>query len=320
MSMTPLERNYWILVSAAYPREFTESRGAELVSTLLDAADTDQRRPSLGEAADLIKCGVAERARLYGSDARAQGRAMTSAMSSFLLAAIATTVISIQALPDWRTPLPVGFSLWLVPVLALVLYVVRPLLLAKTSPLFVFGAAAASVLGPSSIMVPRMWLLAVIWLGLTITMVGSHPSIRIRRVSVAMGSMFGLATTACVISMSTDSTVFLTARQTWSTPLRFWVPAFFYWTWPLLLVGLFVLLWVQPAVAMATAVVAMPLLLVLQSVGVGGFWNNATTMDNATFAAATAIGVTAALVFGMALTLRPRHAETAQRLDDATVG
>ncbi|HWS31961.1 MAG TPA: hypothetical protein VN408_04375 [Actinoplanes sp.] len=55
--MSELERSYrrWLL---AYPAFYRRERGAEIVTTLLEAAGPDQTRPSRGEAAYLLMMGL----------------------------------------------------------------------------------------------------------------------------------------------------------------------------------------------------------------------------------------------------------------------
>ena len=52
-----LERSYRRLLWA-YPRWYRRERGVELLSTLLDAAAPDQRRPTVREAVDLVLGGL----------------------------------------------------------------------------------------------------------------------------------------------------------------------------------------------------------------------------------------------------------------------
>ncbi|MFC5002825.1 hypothetical protein ACFPIJ_33980 [Dactylosporangium cerinum] len=58
-----LERRYRRLLRW-YPRAFRKDVGAELVTTLLDAAEPGQRRPSRRAVADLVKGGLRQRFRL----------------------------------------------------------------------------------------------------------------------------------------------------------------------------------------------------------------------------------------------------------------
>ncbi|MEV6865789.1 hypothetical protein AB0M44_32930 [Streptosporangium subroseum] len=51
------------LLMRAYPPRFRESRGGELLSTLLDLQEPGQTRPSLRESLDVIRSGLAARLR-----------------------------------------------------------------------------------------------------------------------------------------------------------------------------------------------------------------------------------------------------------------
>ncbi|WP_173036224.1 hypothetical protein [Phytohabitans flavus] len=56
----PLERAYRRLL-LAYPRRYRRERGTEILTTLLDAARPDQRRPSPRDALDLVLGGLRRR-------------------------------------------------------------------------------------------------------------------------------------------------------------------------------------------------------------------------------------------------------------------
>ncbi|MGN9908606.1 hypothetical protein ACTMTJ_13770 [Phytohabitans sp. LJ34] len=58
--MEPLERAYRRLL-LAYPRHYRRERGAEILTTLLDAAAPDQRRPTRRDALDLVMGGLRRR-------------------------------------------------------------------------------------------------------------------------------------------------------------------------------------------------------------------------------------------------------------------
>ncbi|MCW2502385.1 MAG: hypothetical protein JWO79_669 [Actinomycetia bacterium] len=67
----------------AYPPSFRRGRGRELVTTLLDGAPGDQRRPTRGQAADLLRNGLAcwVRVRGAGMIAAALAAAVTGAVA-----------------------------------------------------------------------------------------------------------------------------------------------------------------------------------------------------------------------------------------------
>ena len=64
---SPLERRYrrWL---AFYPKSFRAEREEEMVSVLMQGADSDQTRPRAREAADLAMHGLRRRVRRFPSD------------------------------------------------------------------------------------------------------------------------------------------------------------------------------------------------------------------------------------------------------------
>ncbi|GAA2394898.1 hypothetical protein [Dactylosporangium salmoneum] len=61
--MRPLQRRYARLM-LAYPRAYRRTHGAEIVTTLMDAAGPDRSRPTAAEARDLLLGGLRQRFRL----------------------------------------------------------------------------------------------------------------------------------------------------------------------------------------------------------------------------------------------------------------
>jgi hypothetical protein len=81
----------------AYPAAYRQSRGDEIVSTLLAAAPPGRRRPTIAEAADLVHHGIRTRARstrraLTGPDA-AEAMAVAAVISLTVAAAVAVAMI-----------------------------------------------------------------------------------------------------------------------------------------------------------------------------------------------------------------------------------
>ncbi|MEU4567114.1 hypothetical protein [Micromonospora sp. NPDC023956] len=64
--MNDLERRYRRLLRA-YPPEYRRTRGDEIVGTYLDLAGPHDRRPSLADAADLLRGGLRQRLRAAGA-------------------------------------------------------------------------------------------------------------------------------------------------------------------------------------------------------------------------------------------------------------
>ena len=81
----------------AYPAAYRQSRGDEIVSTLLAAAPPGRRRPTIAEAANLVYHGIRTRARstgraLTGPDA-AEAMALAAVVSLTVAAAVAVAMI-----------------------------------------------------------------------------------------------------------------------------------------------------------------------------------------------------------------------------------
>jgi hypothetical protein len=64
--MSTLERRYRHLLRA-YPPNYRQDRGDEIVGTYLDLADPRRRWPSLADAADLVRGGLRQRLRAAGA-------------------------------------------------------------------------------------------------------------------------------------------------------------------------------------------------------------------------------------------------------------
>lgn len=89
MSQEALEARYrWLL--RAYPKGYRRENGAEMIGTLMEAAEADQRRPTAREAAALVLRGLQVRAGAHG--ARRTGHAWrgTLRLAALLLLVYAT--------------------------------------------------------------------------------------------------------------------------------------------------------------------------------------------------------------------------------------
>lgn len=93
--MTPLERCYRRLLRC-YPRSYRDTRGDELLTTLLDLAPPGRTRPTAGDVADLVEGGLRTRLGLETVDGLADGLtraapvalALTGGLSAFLWARV----------------------------------------------------------------------------------------------------------------------------------------------------------------------------------------------------------------------------------------
>lgn len=104
--MTELERRYLRLL-AAYPADYRRARGAEIVGTYLDLAAPDQRRPTLADAADLVRGGLRQRLRAAGVTHLIPGVRLAALLALVAATALAGmwTVLELRpALPGFGEP------------------------------------------------------------------------------------------------------------------------------------------------------------------------------------------------------------------------
>jgi len=301
--MTPLEHKYWLLISAAYPPEYVEARGDELISTLLDTADPDQKRPRFAEAFDLIRCGIAERARVHGESARSRARTAVAGVSAFMLALITTATVAAQAMLGTSQAVSVGFSLWLVPATVVALFALRPDSLTTVRPFLAAGAVAAAALGPEAILITRLLLLAVIWLGLAVALTQSTTSRRHRWVVVLSGCLAGTSLGVWAGVRASGLGILRPIGTDWMAPLRFQLPDLFYWIWPALLVGCALVVWLRPATGIVLAAMAVPVLLITQSSS-DGLMRTGSTLSNLGFVLAMVTGATLFMTVALVQTMR----------------
>ncbi|MFC0004311.1 hypothetical protein [Micromonospora siamensis] len=179
--MTELERRYLRLLWA-YPAEYRRARGAEIVGTYLDLADPGRRRPSLADAADLVRGGLRERLRAAGVTDLLPGVRLAAALA-FLAA---TALAGFWAVPELHPPAsefglqPVGpfaslgMAAWAAWLLAAVGYALtpprwaRPLLwlaVAVTALILPVSAATGLSRPPLFVLAPQL-ALGVVALGL----------------------------------------------------------------------------------------------------------------------------------------------------------
>jgi hypothetical protein len=99
-----LEQGYRRLL-AWYPRAFRRDHADEILGVLMASAGEGQRRPRLGEAADLLWSGL--KMRLRGPAPTGESRPWTDALALFSLVAppflLLTDVLAV-ALPRWMRP------------------------------------------------------------------------------------------------------------------------------------------------------------------------------------------------------------------------
>jgi hypothetical protein len=88
--MSTLEHHYRRLLWT-YPTAWRQSRGDEIVATLLEAAPPEQRRPSLGEVSDLTLAGIRRRLQNLGNRGLDRGLYRTGQVG--LLAAVTLAVL-----------------------------------------------------------------------------------------------------------------------------------------------------------------------------------------------------------------------------------
>jgi hypothetical protein len=89
MTQDALEARYRLLLRA-YPKHYRHERGAEMIGTLMEAADGDQRHPTVREAAILILRGLQARAGTHGMSSTRQAFLGALRLAVLLLLAYAT--------------------------------------------------------------------------------------------------------------------------------------------------------------------------------------------------------------------------------------
>ncbi|TDB81776.1 hypothetical protein [Micromonospora sp. KC721] len=89
MTQEALEAWYRLLL-CAYPRHYRRERGAEMIGTLMEAAGTDQRRPTVREAVILILRGLQARAGTHHARSVGAGTRGALRLAVLLLLAYAT--------------------------------------------------------------------------------------------------------------------------------------------------------------------------------------------------------------------------------------
>ncbi|MGE5826960.1 MAG: hypothetical protein ACM30G_01165 [Micromonosporaceae bacterium] len=87
--MAPLECQY-LLLMRAYPRQYRQRRGEEMLATLLDSARPDQRRASWRDVTDLLGGAARERLGLHAVPGAADGLRLVGPMALVLTAGQAT--------------------------------------------------------------------------------------------------------------------------------------------------------------------------------------------------------------------------------------
>jgi hypothetical protein len=103
--MNELERRYHRLLMA-YPADYRRARGAEIVGTYLDLAAPGQRRPSLADAADLMRGGLRQRLRAAGAADLVPGVRLAAVLAFVTGAALAAAW---SVAETYRLPADLGY-------------------------------------------------------------------------------------------------------------------------------------------------------------------------------------------------------------------
>ncbi|WP_155371126.1 hypothetical protein [Catellatospora vulcania] len=187
--MTTLERRYRRLLRW-YPKSYRDSRGDEIVSTLLDLAPPGRRRPTPAEAADLIEGGLRCRLGVARVDGLDDGLAHAAPVALALLGGAG-------AFLWWRVePLgpptlgPVAYAAWLLACAVALLGPTRRLRPALAAALAVTLALPA-VAPLTTYARPPLWVLMTLTVFGLIALTGTAPAHRDleRRTTPALGAV-----------------------------------------------------------------------------------------------------------------------------------
>jgi hypothetical protein len=231
-----LERSYRRLLRA-YPRSYRAEREEELVGVLLDGATPGQRRPTVGDAVDLARGGLAARwhsaGRWSASDPWAEAGRLAGIVLAVLLAAgsmrIGVAIVR-TATSEWDLPLPAvdlvgqGWyapAAWLVVVLLLAVGWTRAVAVAAWAAVAVRVVSLVDLASPSepawasgspSVALPHVPYLVI---GLAAAVLLSQPA----RLRSTIGARSRVCFAAAVVAI-----LVLHALAAWFDPRVGWQP------------------------------------------------------------------------------------------------
>ena len=161
-----LESRYRRLISA-YPPEYRAEREDEMIDTLLERAGTDQTKPTISEAWDLIRNGIAVRAASNGSESRRTGRVYASLVACSVSSMVITLVMALWMSGFYPSISDAEFvALWSPFALMVFWYVAQRGVLARLGWVLVAGCLVGVIVGPDRTMAQRSLVAALTVLGI----------------------------------------------------------------------------------------------------------------------------------------------------------
>ncbi|PSK63101.1 hypothetical protein B0E53_04970 [Micromonospora sp. MH33] len=194
--MRDLERRYRQLLRA-YPADYRQARGAEIVGTYLDLAGPDRRWPSILDVADVLAGGVRERLRAAGAADLIPGLHLAAVLSYITATALAGFWAAAEVVTTagkWGSPAfgpfaTTGIVVWACWLLAAVVHVLAPSAWARIAIGLALLLTAIVVPVAALFNLPRPYLLVLLpqaALGVLALAIPAHTARRNRLIPLAI--------------------------------------------------------------------------------------------------------------------------------------